>query len=450
MLYEVGVPFRLKDSLLFALLLGASPTGAEAADFIAGDFDGDRRADFSSAEVSIRKNETIWNVQLSSGENAVFSFAQSADSFVTGRFVGEKQVTPGIVTALPDRPLTWTIKLPNAGEVVLQYGLDGDIVPNLGDLDCDGITDITVVRNDGHPAFPGLKVWYSALSASAVVHQTIFGSSRDRAAIADLDGDGCGEMIALREGFHWFGLKLGGNSLSVVQWGLPGDIPLLPADMNQDGVPDYIVVRPVLGRHFAFVRYQSSQFDVIDLGPDGTIPMIGRYDNDIRFASATPSQSMFQVAGEMPFSFGKPSAAMIRPDGTYVDPGEDGRFFRADDEGVVSSLKAFDDQIGDGCRAPRIPDGKRKKRAWVAPHIGAEPRYYLSQRARVLQLFSSSGVLLDSLSLLDSGGKNGRELWEANRSAFDLERYAPLLLKETLVNGSCNWIDIEQPTVSWD
>ena len=332
-----------------------------------------------------------------------------------------------------------------------QFGFDGDIVPNLGDLDCDGITDLTVVRNDGRPELPGFKVWYTALSASATIHETVFGSVRDRAAIADLNGDGCSEMVALREGFHWYGLKLGANTLSVVQWGLPGDIPLLPADLNGDGAPDYIVVRVGLGMQFAYVRYGDNDFEVIPLGPETSVPMVGAFGRSSPFAFALRDSGKMQFADlNASFLFGGPNSAVIRPDGTSVHSGDEGRFFKADDDGVVSAIRPFDDQIGTGCKAPKIPDGRRKKRAWLSPNPLSNPLYYLNQRARKLQLFSSSGKFLDSFSLLDPGGRSSRELWGGNRSAAELESYAPLLLKETLVDGTCNWIDIEHPTSAWD
>ncbi len=437
--------------ILLAYCLSLLPAAVNASELAPGDFDGDSKSDLSEARVNRRTGTTQWNVRTADGSVKSFQFGAAADGFVTGRFVQDKRVTPGIVSAHNNRPLEWRIKTPDGGEAYLQFGFDGDILPNLGDLDCDGITDISVVRNNGRADLPGQKVWYTALSASATVVETVFGNIFDRAFTADTDGDNCDEMVVLREGFHWFSSSVGSANVKVVQWGLPGDIPLMPFDVNNDGTPDYAVVRPTLGGQFAYVRYGAQAMEVFALGPDSSVPLGGRFDDDTFFAYVNRSAGTAQFAGDVgTFGFASPVSALIRPDGVSIDSDENGRFFRAGDSGVVSAIRGHDDFIGYGCSTPKIPDGKNKKRAWQASGGGIVPRYYLLGIAREIEVFSVNGKLIDRFDVIKPGGKNKRELWQGNLSTETLALHAPLLLKETGVNGYCTWIDIANPHINWD
>ena len=58
--------------------------------------------------------------------------------------------------------------------------------PNQADVDCDGITDFIVTRN-GTALYPGLKVWYVAMSSQGgQVFETVFGLPNDKVGLADM------------------------------------------------------------------------------------------------------------------------------------------------------------------------------------------------------------------------------------------------------------------------
>ncbi len=261
-----------------------------------------------------------------------YSFSVPADAFVSGRYFGDGKTYPGVVYVRDKGlPLEWHIKNPLGTETSVLFGLPGDTIINQGDLDCDGITDFIVVR-ERNDIIPTFKFWYVALSSGGGgILENIFGRTGDRLAVKDLDGDGCDEMVAIRDGFIWFSKKLFSTELRQVQWGIPGDIPLLPQDLNFDGVPDYIIVRPGATSQTAFIRFSEVFFMMIPLGDKSTIPSVAQFWNEgPNFSWQDRSKRIITVRAPngAPFTFpwGSSSESIIRPDGTVVQPNESGRF----------------------------------------------------------------------------------------------------------------------------
>lgn len=438
-------------ALSFLPFTGTAPAHALEPN---GDFDGDGYSDVAVAHINRKGRSTQWYVQLTSGALQSYSFGAPADGLVTGKFFQDKKTYPGVVLAKSGAPLQWYIKTPGPTDAFLQFGIPGDLLPNQGDLDCDGITDLTIVRNDGHPAYPGFKVWYVALSASATVQEIIFGNNRDGAAIADTNGDHCDELIALREGFHWFSRGLHADEAKVIQWGLPGDIPLLPADLDGDGTIDFIVARDTPGGVFLLIRYGSGEFAVTPVGKSGAVALIGKFSPTSSTAAVNRvsgiSSLHYDDGSVHNFSFGNMASTVVRPDGSVVQPMQGGSFFRSASAGTVSAERGYEDAIADGCESPRFPDGANKKRAWVfsSPTQGAG--YYIQGTTREVELFAASGAKIDEMILIDPGSKKKRELWLSSLPVSTLSAFAPLTLKETQLNGRCNIIDVSNPASTVD
>ncbi|MFN8391165.1 MAG: hypothetical protein U0136_12815 [Bdellovibrionota bacterium] len=315
----LGWSYVLLGSLICANSASALPAQ--------GDYDGDGRSDLAVAEVNRGLQTTSWFVRLTSGAPSLgFNFAGAADAFVTGRyFRNDPRVYPGIVRVKDQtQPLAWTIKTPSGADASMNYGVPGDIIPNQGDLDCDGITDLVVTRN-GTGIYQGFKLWYVALSAKpGAVQQMLFGLATDHVATADMDGDGCSELLVLRENFHWFSRKLFQEGVTDVQWGLPGDIPLVPQDMTGDGIADYIVTRNFGGVQYALVRLPDGSTSIEQLGNSTAVPLVGNFIGVNFFAWLERATSFIGVGqfDRVPvvFPFSLPTNWLIRPDGTVVPP----------------------------------------------------------------------------------------------------------------------------------
>ena len=119
----------------------------------------------------------------------------------------------------------WFVRLSKTNEVLVQqWGLPGD-TPLLGDFDGDLVPDFAVWR-------PTTGVWYIKRSSRGYSVlgsiQQQFGLPGDHALRVDYDGDGRLDLAVWRPSEGNFYYRNSGNqATTVVQWGLPGDIPLV-------------------------------------------------------------------------------------------------------------------------------------------------------------------------------------------------------------------------------
>jgi|GEM_PF-5633860 len=309
------------------LLLGLSTVALAAP----GDYDGDGKSDLSvglvSKNTSSNTGTTAWLTRNSSGAPSSFwTWQHPADAFVAGRFFLDNQkYYPGIIwVRSSSSPLEWYIKNPSNQEVAVLYGLPGDIIPNLGDFDGDGRDDLTVIRD-----INGYLHWLIALTSGGVVDY-LFGVTGDKPFASDVDGDGKAELVVLRSGYNWYVRKIGENTFTTVQWGLNGDVPLAPQDLDGDHLPDYIIARRTGSMQNGYIRYGNGQTAIVQLGFDSSIPQIGKFGTSLGFAWTqrdTGWNAIRTATGDLDlFKFGIPTNAIIRADGTVVQPSESGVF----------------------------------------------------------------------------------------------------------------------------
>jgi len=310
------------------LMIGGIPLPQVASAIVPGDYDGDEKSDLAVAQVNRAAQSTIWYVRLTSGAPALgYNFPGAGDALVTGRyFKGDTRVFPGIVrvTSLTS-PLEWMVKNPVGATLSVLYGSPGDTVPNQGDLDCDGVTDFVVARAGTPGHYQGFKLWYVALSAKpGLVQEMLFGLAGDRIGTADMDGDGCSELLALRDDYTWYSRKLFNDNVTAVQWGLPGDVALLPQDFTGDGIADYVVARNFGNQMYGILRQPNGQAQLTALGTSTSVPLIGNFIGANWYAWVERATSFIGVAqfdgGVSVFPFSLPTNHIIRPDGTVIQP----------------------------------------------------------------------------------------------------------------------------------
>lgn len=327
---------RSRGTAAIFLALAALIVNPVSAWATPGDYDADGKADLSvalaSKNSSTNTGATAWLTRLSSGANPLFwTWNIPADAYVSGRFfVGDSRYYPGIVWVRSSSlPLEWYIKNPSNQDVSLKFGLPGDSITNLGDWDGDGRDDISVVRvGVGDRLF-----WYVALSGSAQVQVYEWGVKGDKPGLSDVDGDGIAELVVLRPGTYvWYIRKPDGTIVNPegTQWGLNGDIPLLPTDLDGDHLADFIIVRKEGTLQTAYVKYGNGSTTTIPLGFSTAVPQVGNFTGTPGFAWSQRDTGWVAIqnanASLELLRFGIPQNAIIRADGTAVQPSETGTF----------------------------------------------------------------------------------------------------------------------------
>ncbi len=316
-------------SLLFISILFSSSALA-----VPNDFDADGSADMSIARVD--GNTTTWTTQRTSNFSRVtWTFDQPADAFVTGRyFNGDPRYYPGIVRVTSaNENLLWTVKNSEGQDVSFRFGNPGDTITNLGDWNCDGVDDPHVVRQE---ADGGLS-WFVSVS-NGTVEQYRFGLNGDRGGLAKA-ANGCVQALVLlrMEGneFRWFFKGLGQglndpNQFQTIKWGLTGDIPLIPTDLDGDNLLDFVVTRPVGDFQEGYIRFGNGGFVPLVLGFDDSIPQIGYYDGTPLFAWSQRDNGGAAIRHSNGFlnifNFGDAQSSIIRADGSVVAPTTNARF----------------------------------------------------------------------------------------------------------------------------
>ena len=322
-------------------------SSAHAAPLARGDYDNDGKSDLAVAEVDrtdSSNNAVGTTTYVARGSNLGqlwWTFSRPADAITPGRFFSNWGTVPAFVTVTASsEPLLWTVRAPSGSDVLVRFGLPGDTIINLIDWDGDLIDDFLVVRlgtanefGDGNSYYH----WFTALSGSGgKIVEHIFGISGDRlftyydqnhpkvgAVRVGTAGECAGQL-------EWYGANFTSNpaDLNLVKrcWGLPGDIPLVRADFNNNGKADWIVARPEAnGLQNAYILYDNqTDFVVKALGLANSIPQIGNFKGSQTFAWSQRDigQAAILLSGgslEI-FPFGISTNAVIRADGTVVQP----------------------------------------------------------------------------------------------------------------------------------
>ncbi len=159
-------------------------------------------------------------------------------------------------------------------------GLGGTIDKVLGnrpsaDFDGDLQTDISVFRpSDGN--------WYIRNSGNANTSVVNFGLPGDIPVTKDFDGDLRADIAVFRpSNGTWYYLRSSDSTVGGVNFGLDGDIPVA-GDYDGDGRADFTVFRPSTGVWYT-LRTTDGGFSAAAFGLNGDIPTGGDFDGDGRF-----------------------------------------------------------------------------------------------------------------------------------------------------------------------
>jgi hypothetical protein len=270
---------------------------------IAGDYDGDGRADMALFRASTGA------VYINTAANdftptSTYAWGKAGDIYSVSSIYHNAS---GAVRAHNDlqgrtdfdgdsfsdmtvyRPATgrWFTLLSGFGWVKLlvrEYSGPPDPIapPVAGDIDADGMADAGFVTDDGFwnvwtsQAFEG---WYR----NGLFCQ--WGLPGDIRVPGDYDGTGFTDVAVYRPstgvwhilhvtGYGWPGVHTGGTT--VVEWGIATDIPV-PADYDGDGKTDIAVFRPSNGVWYILQSSQNNAQIQIQFGLPGDIPIPGDY-----------------------------------------------------------------------------------------------------------------------------------------------------------------------------
>ena len=355
-----------KYSLTLLSLILSTLSAASTALAVPGDYDGDGKSDLAVALVDRTNGITDWVARGSSGSNVSFRFTVPGDALVSGVFFNDGKTYPGVVYVRDSRiPLEWHIKAPGGQEVQLNFCLPGDDIFNLADIDGDGRSDISCSRKSGR--IQGYRSWYFAVSSMpGVVAEEVFGLNDDKPLMAYMDNSGRASMVALRGGFTWYSKKVWDTAVGQQQWGLPGDIPIVPQDMNGSGTASHIIVRPATATsdQTAYIRFPDGSITTDRLGLRTAIPLVGKFFDGFDFAWFQRDAGLVGVqtpnsAPDLVVPFGTKSNIIIRPDGTVIQPTDDARF-QASASTPPSSGGGGSSDTGNGyscTETVKVPDG---------------------------------------------------------------------------------------------
>ncbi|MFN8579431.1 MAG: VCBS repeat-containing protein, partial [Gemmatimonadaceae bacterium] len=214
-----------------------------------------------------RPSTATWWVSNSAGGVTVTQLGQFGDMPVPGDYDGDGRTDLAVW-----EPSNGNWLIPGTS-LSQSWGQNGD-VPVPADYDGDGKMDVAVWR-------PSTGIWLvrnSSTQGSATSQQ--WGQAGDIPVPADYDGDGRADFAVWRPSTGtWFVIKssrripLSSPVTVTQQWGQPGDIPV-PADYDHDGKADFAVWRQTGDWYTILSNRGTPTTTVFNWGLAGDVPLV--------------------------------------------------------------------------------------------------------------------------------------------------------------------------------
>ncbi len=200
--------------------------------------------------------------QFGGGEES-FQWGKSGDIPVGGDYDGDKRTDFTVYRASQG---IWYINQSRFGDsLAVRWGASED-KPVPADYDYDGVTDIAVYR-------PSNGVWYIRRSSDNANYAVQFGAAADVPLTGDYDGDGRADFVVYRPSSGFWYQFLTTEGFKATQFGLSTDVPV-PGDYDGDGKHDFAVYRSGVW----YLRQSTEGFQALPFGAAGDVPVSVRYD----------------------------------------------------------------------------------------------------------------------------------------------------------------------------
>ena len=150
----------------------------------------------------------------------------------------------------------------------------------IADFDGEGTTNYSVFRSsDTH--------WYIEIqTGQSGTQATPFGLATDKLTPGDYDGDGITDISVWRgSNGAFYVLQSSNNTITGIQWGASGDIPVA-RDYDGDDKVDYAVYRPT-DKYWYILQSSNNQMRSVIVDQNGGKPVPADYDGDAIADAAT-------------------------------------------------------------------------------------------------------------------------------------------------------------------